>query len=89
VFGIVLNEGLDVAAAKAKAGIKEFDEATLRAAVQDAMTKNTKAVAEFKAGKEQAKMALVGMVMKAMKGAPNEIVRRLVDEELAKSQLVL
>jgi hypothetical protein len=29
-------------------------------------------------------MAIVGAVMKANRGVPNEMVRRLVDEELAK-----
>ena len=29
-------------------------------------------------------MAIVGAVMRANKGAPNDVVRRLVDEELAK-----
>ena len=41
-------------------------------------------VADFKAGKDSAKMAIVGAVMKANKGVPNDVVRRLVDEELAK-----
>ena len=39
-------------------------------------------VADFKGGKDAAKMSILGAVMKANKGAPNEVVRRLLDEEL-------
>ncbi len=84
VFRLMLGEGLDLAAAKAKAGIKDVDEAALRAAVAAAVAANPKAVADFRAGREQAKMAIVGAVMKANKGAPNDVVRRLVDEELSR-----
>lgn len=84
VFNVMLAEGLDLAAAKAKVGIKEVDEASLRAAVAAAVAANPKAVADVKKGKEAAKMAIVGAVMKANKGVPNDVVRRLVDEELAK-----
>ena len=86
-FAHVLEHGSDVAAAKAAVGIRdaaEFDEAALRAAVGAAIAANPKAVADFKRGKEQSKNAIVGAVMKANKGAPNDVVRRLVDEELAK-----
>lgn len=84
VFKLMLDEGLDLAAAKARAGIKEADEGALREAVRQAVAANPKAVADFKKGKDAAKMAIVGAVMRANKGAPNDVVRRLVDEELAK-----
>ncbi len=84
VFQVMLTEGLDIEAAKAKVGIRELDESALRAAAVAAIAANPKAVADFKKGKEAAKMAIVGSVMRANKGAPNEVVRRLVDEELAK-----
>jgi aspartyl-tRNA(Asn)/glutamyl-tRNA(Gln) amidotransferase subunit B len=84
VFKLMLDEGLDLAAAKAKAGIKEADEGALREAAKQAIAANAKAVADFKKGKDAAKMAIVGAVMRANKGAPNNLVRRLVDEELAK-----
>ena len=51
---------------------------------RQAIAANPKAVADFKKGKEQAKMSIVGAIMKTNKGAPNDVVRRLVDEELAK-----
>jgi aspartyl-tRNA(Asn)/glutamyl-tRNA(Gln) amidotransferase subunit B len=84
VFRARLDEGLDLAAAKAKVGIKEVDEAALRVAAAAAVAANPKAVADIKKGKDAAKMSIVGAVMKANKGAPHDVVRRLVDEELAK-----
>lgn len=83
VFTLMLDEGLDLAAAKAKAGIREADEGALRESARQAIAANPKAVADFKKGKDAAKMAIVGAVMRANKGAPNDVVRRLVDEELA------
>jgi aspartyl-tRNA(Asn)/glutamyl-tRNA(Gln) amidotransferase subunit B len=85
VFKHVLETGVGVEQAMAAKGVAtSFDEGKLRDAVQAAMAANPKAVADFKAGKDAAKMALVGAVMKANKGAPNDVVRRLVDEELGK-----
>lgn len=84
VFMVMLQHGLDLRSAKMRVGIKEVDESTLRMAVQAAITGNPKAVTDFLKGKDAAKMAIVGAVMKANKGAPNEVVRRLVDEELSK-----
>ena len=82
----MLEHGADVDAAMTATGIRPqaFDEATLRAAAVAAIAANPKAVADFQKGKEAAKMSLVGAVMKANKGAPNDVVRRLVDEELAR-----
>jgi aspartyl-tRNA(Asn)/glutamyl-tRNA(Gln) amidotransferase subunit B len=82
----VLDNEVDVDKAMDATGIKPktFDEATLRAAVVAAITTNPKAVADFKKGKDAAKMSIVGAVMRANKGVPNEVVRQLVDEELAK-----
>jgi aspartyl-tRNA(Asn)/glutamyl-tRNA(Gln) amidotransferase subunit B len=86
LFQHVLDRGVSVDEAMAATGIKpaQFDEAALRGAVAAAVAANPKAVADFKKGKDAAKMAIVGAVMKANKGAPNDVVRRLVDEELAK-----
>jgi aspartyl-tRNA(Asn)/glutamyl-tRNA(Gln) amidotransferase subunit B len=84
VLAVVLEKGVGVEEAKKGAGIKELDEGALRAAVVEAIAANPKAVADFKKGKEQARGAIVGAVMRANKGAPNDVVRRLVDEELGK-----
>lgn len=84
-FKIVLEQDVSIDEAKTIAGIREQDENALRVAVLSAINANPRAVADFKGGKETAKMAIVGHVMKNNKGAPNDIVRRLVDEELSKS----
>jgi aspartyl-tRNA(Asn)/glutamyl-tRNA(Gln) amidotransferase subunit B len=83
----MLEKNVDAATAMKDLDIKPpsaFDEETLRAAAAAAVQANPKAVADFKKGKDAAKMAIVGHVMKNNKGAPNDVVRRLVDEELAK-----
>ncbi len=82
----MLEQGVAIDLAMQATGIKPqtFDESTLRAAVVAAIGANPKAVADFKKGKDAAKMSIVGAVMKANKGAPSELVRKLVDEELAK-----
>ncbi len=87
LFKVMLEVNISIDAAMDKTGIKPatFDEGTLRAAVCAAIAANPRAVADFKAGKDAAKMSIVGGVMKANKGAPNDVVRRLVDEELAKA----
>jgi aspartyl-tRNA(Asn)/glutamyl-tRNA(Gln) amidotransferase subunit B len=84
VFKIMLDEGLSLEDARTKAGIKDVDADALRAAVVAAIAANPKAVADFKKGKDAAKMAIVGAVMRGNKGVSNELVRQLVDEELAK-----
>ena len=84
VFKAMLDGGLDLAAAKSKVGIKDVDESALRAAVVAAIAANPKAVADFKGGKTAAANKIKGEVMKANKGAPNDLVQRLLDEELAR-----
>ncbi|MDB5311250.1 MAG: Asp-tRNA(Asn)/Glu-tRNA(Gln) amidotransferase subunit GatB [Gemmataceae bacterium] len=87
LLGHMLDHGADVDRAMEATGIKPqtFDEGTLRAKVAEAVAANPKAVADFKKGKDAAKMSIVGAVMKANRGVPNDVVRRLVDEELAKA----
>jgi aspartyl-tRNA(Asn)/glutamyl-tRNA(Gln) amidotransferase subunit B len=82
----MLEHGETVDAAMSATGIQPqaFDEAALRAAVQAAIAANSKVVADYKAGKTAAANSLIGVVMKANKGAPNDVVRRLLAEELAK-----
>lgn len=86
-FSRMLADGVDVQKAMELEGVRtadSFDEGTLRRAAQDAIAANPKAVADFKKGKDAAKNSIVGAVMKANKGAPNDLVRRLVDDELAR-----
>lgn len=84
LFSHMLEHGVGVDVAMETTGIKPvtIDEATLRSAVLAAIEANPRAVADYRKGKDQAKMAIVGAVMKGNKGAPNDVVRRLVDEEL-------
>ena len=86
LFKHMLENETTLDAAMDATGIKPatFDEGTLRASVVESIGKNPRAVADYKAGKDAAKMAIVGAVMKANKGVPNDAVRKLVDEELAK-----
>jgi aspartyl-tRNA(Asn)/glutamyl-tRNA(Gln) amidotransferase subunit B len=86
LFAYILDTNATVDAAMEKTGITPvaFDDAALRTAVRTAIAANPKAVADFKSGKDAAKMAIVGHVMKNNKGAPNDLVRKLVDDELTK-----
>ncbi len=88
LFNHMLEHGVDLAAARSALKIADpaaFDETALRAAVCTVIAGNPKVVADFKSGKTAAANSLVGAVMKANKGAPNELVRRLLAEELAKA----
>lgn len=84
VLHVMLEQNVDIKKAKDVVGIKALDESVLREAARQAIAANPKAVADYKKGKDQAKMSIVGAVMKSNKGVPNDVVRRLVDEELAK-----
>lgn len=53
---------------KAKSQVVQMDEGELEKVIQKVISSNPKAVADFKSGKEQAIMFLVGMVMKELKG---------------------
>jgi aspartyl-tRNA(Asn)/glutamyl-tRNA(Gln) amidotransferase subunit B len=85
-FARMLADHLDVAAALAAEGVRtDFDEAGLRAAVVAAIAGNPRGLAEYKGGKTAALNSFIGAVMKTNKGAPNAVVRRLLEEELAKA----
>jgi aspartyl-tRNA(Asn)/glutamyl-tRNA(Gln) amidotransferase subunit B len=83
----MLDNAADLRQAMEKTGIKPqtFDEATLRAKVIAAMSANPKSVADFKSGKLAAANKIKGEVMKTSKGAPNDLVQRLLEEELARA----
>ena len=85
LFTTMREEGIDMATAMEKTGLKPVavDETAIRAAVQAAIANNPKAVADFKAGKLAAANKIKGEVIKANKGVPNDLVQRLLDEELA------
>jgi aspartyl-tRNA(Asn)/glutamyl-tRNA(Gln) amidotransferase subunit B len=88
VFKHVLGKRTDATAAMAALGVKsaaDFDEGALRQAVKDAIAANPQALDDFKRGKTAAANRIKGHVMKSNKGAPNDVVQRLLDEELAKA----
>jgi len=88
VFKHMLENGSDPASAMAALGVKsasDFDEGALRTAVKDAIAANPQALDDFKKGKTAAANRIKGHVMKNNKGAPNDVVQRLLDEELAKA----
>ena len=88
VFNHMLEHGSDPASAMAALGVKsasDFDEGALRTAVKDAIAANPQAVDDFKKGKTAAANRIKGHVMKNNKGAPNDVVQRLLDEELEKA----
>lgn len=65
-----ITDSIDVSLEKIKRALVpvKTDEAALTAAISAVIAQQTKAVAEYKAGKETVLMFLVGMVMKEMKG---------------------
>jgi aspartyl-tRNA(Asn)/glutamyl-tRNA(Gln) amidotransferase subunit B len=82
----MLDNGVSLGEAMDRTGLEPqtFDEATLRSKVAEAVAANPKAVADFKSGKSAAANKIKGEVMKASRGAPNDLVQRLLDEELSK-----
>jgi len=87
VFQFMLEHASDAGTAMKALNIQPpsaFDERALRAAVREAMAANAQAVEDFRKGKAAAANRIKGHVMKANKGAPNDVVQRLLDEELAK-----
>ncbi|MDP8259554.1 MAG: Asp-tRNA(Asn)/Glu-tRNA(Gln) amidotransferase subunit GatB [Candidatus Gygaella obscura] len=60
------------------------DESSLREVAQDAISSNKKSVDDFKSGKQNALMFLVGQVMKATKGKANPKLVRTILENLIK-----
>jgi len=59
------------------------DEGALTGIIADAIGKNPKSVSDFKTGKKNALMFLVGQVMRASKGKANpNLVKELLEKEL-------
>jgi aspartyl-tRNA(Asn)/glutamyl-tRNA(Gln) amidotransferase subunit B len=87
VFKHMLETNADPTAAMTALGVKsaaDFDEGALRQAVKEAIAANPQALDDYKKGKTAAANRIKGHVMKNQKGAPNDVVQRLLDEELAK-----
>ena len=54
------------------------DTGAIDAAITDVLSRNAKAIADFKSGNEKAAGAIIGQVMKAVKGADPQTVREKV-----------
>ena len=81
----MFHTGKDADEVIAQQGLSQIsDTGQLRETVSQVITANTQAVADYKAGKEQALKFLVGQVMKATRGRANpKLVNELLKEKLA------
>jgi len=81
----MFHTGKDADKVIAQQGLSQIsDTEQLRETVSQVITANIQAVADYKAGKEQALKFLVGQVMKATKGRANpKLVNELLKEKLA------
>jgi len=83
VWPKVVSEGLAPKAVVAKHGIQAVDEAAVRAATDAAWEANPQAVADLRGGKQKARGAILGAVMRATKGqASPQAVNARIDELL-------
>jgi len=87
VLAILLEEGGDAEAiARDRGLIQVSDEGALREAVKGVLKEHEGVAAEYRSGKESALQFLVGMSMKAMKGAGNPgTLKELLIDELGKA----
>jgi aspartyl-tRNA(Asn)/glutamyl-tRNA(Gln) amidotransferase subunit B len=85
VLDVMFEKGGDPAAIVQERGLGTLqDEAAIMEAVQAAIAGNQKAVADFKSGKTNAIMALVGQVMRETRGrASAPQVRQLLERQLS------
>lgn len=87
IFNYCLNNGVDVAKAKAELHIEKQvdDKRVILDAVNAVLDANPQSIADFKAGKDRAKGFLIGQVMKSAKGKFNPAsVSTVMEEELKK-----
>ena len=88
VFEKVFAEDVDPEKYVEDHGLKTVnDEGALRTLAEEVIAKNPKAVEDFKGGKEKALGALVGQIMKAMKGKANpgmvnELLREMLNKKI-------
>ena len=81
--GVLAGEGMPSAVADARGLVLVQDDAALGAAVDEVLAANPDVVEKIRAGKVQAVGALIGQVMKAMKGKADAArIRELVLEKV-------
>jgi aspartyl-tRNA(Asn)/glutamyl-tRNA(Gln) amidotransferase subunit B len=77
VFEEMFLTGVGASEIVSQKGLSQIsDAAEIAKIAQEVISKNTQAVADYKAGKEQAIVYLVGQVMKATKGRANPSMAR-------------
>ena len=86
VLPAIISENADPREYCEKNGLfSQGDETAIRAAVEKAIRENEKSVADFKNGKEKAKQALFGNIMRELRGNGDPtVIEKLLSEELAK-----
>jgi len=84
IFGEMLATGSTAGNIIAQKGLAQVsDVGELKSVIEEVIAKNTKTVQDYKAGKENALMFLVGQVMKASGGKANpKIAKELIAERL-------
>jgi len=87
VLNALLSEGGDPAALVRERGLGQIsDVGVLEALVREACAANAKAVADIKAGRDKARAAIVGYVMKKTRGRANPaVVQGLLNRVIAES----
>jgi aspartyl-tRNA(Asn)/glutamyl-tRNA(Gln) amidotransferase subunit B len=84
VLGVMFDTGTSAQTVVAERGLLQIsDQDELRRVVEQVITANPKAVADFKAGKEMASGFLMGQVMRLTRGKANPtVVKALIQERL-------
>ncbi len=81
---IVLEDASPLKIATEKNLLQSSDTSALKEITQKIIDGNAKVVADYKGGKEQALMSLVGQIMKETKGSANPAVAKQVLIDLLK-----
>ncbi len=85
IFSMILeNDESPMKIAKEKNLLQRNDEGALKTIAQKIVDVNPKVVADYKRGKEQALMSLVGQIMKETKGSANPTVTKQILTDLLK-----
>lgn len=65
-----------------KYGLRRPDDDTLRACVENAVSANPKVIADIKRGRLRAVNRIVGLVLRELRGADSDDVRRMISETI-------
>ena len=85
IFGrILIKDESPKAIIETEGLLQSSDEATLKEIAKKTIDANPKAIADYKGGKEQALMSLVGQIMKKTKGSVNPEVTKKILKDLLK-----